>query len=97
MYYKQRELRRMWEVELYDGDKDDPNVTTHKETVVAWNQVEAIRRGGGNVASPPVALYYVTWPDVKDGPIFRIDDPKVGPIVVAEIAPSVAIPDEATI
>ncbi len=75
MFYKRRELRRLWDVEVYNGDPEDPNVTTHIETVVAFNAVEANRKCGGRVALPPTARCYVTWPVDPNttGPIYRID------------------------
>ncbi|MCH8277961.1 MAG: hypothetical protein IIC12_03410, partial [Proteobacteria bacterium] len=42
-----RELRRMWEVDLYDGDHNDPDCPTYTETVVAFNAVAAIRKCSG--------------------------------------------------
>lgn len=63
MIYKNRELRRLWEVEVYKGDPDDEKPKTKKETVIAFNAVEANRLAPGPVASEPVAISFVTWDD----------------------------------
>lgn len=69
-----RLLRRLWEVEVYDGDPDDPGVTTTVETAVAWNAVDATRMGG-NVAKPPVAICWVSWPVNDEDPrIYKVYD-----------------------
>lgn len=91
-----QELRRMWEVLVYDGDPDDPNVTTSVETVVAWNAVDATRRSGKPVAAQPKALYYVTWPEYEGGPIYRIDNPSDGAIKAAEEVPTIGDPEGET-
>ena len=89
MVYKKRELRRLWEVEIYDGDREDSDVTTHLDRLVAWNHVDAIRHAGGHVATTPEAICFVTWPDFDGGPIYRVDSPSVGPVgdpITARIA-----------
>ncbi len=89
-----RELRREWEVELYDGDRNDPDCPTHTETVVAWNAVEAIRKcGNRRVVKQPRALHYVTWPEQKNsgGPIHKIES-TAGPTDQV-IEPTIAIPE----
>lgn len=71
-----RELRRLWEVDLYDGDRNDPNTPIRTETVVAFNAVEAIRKlHGFFVVTPPRAKHFVTWPELKkpDGQVLKID------------------------
>ena len=71
MFYKGRELRRLWEVEVFDGPPEE-DTPSHKETVIAWNAVDANQRCGGHVKSRPVALYFVTWPEAGEKPM-RID------------------------
>jgi hypothetical protein len=76
MVYQSRELRRLWEVELYTGNPDAKKPKTKKETVIAWNNVDAIRRSGGQCASEPVSLGFVTWPP-KENPeadVYFIED-----------------------
>lgn len=80
MVYKKRELRRLWGVDIYVGDRDDPKTKTRIEGVVAWSQVDAIRHAGGHVVSQPKPICFVTWPDFDGGPIFEIKSPKIGPI-----------------
>ena len=63
MRYFSRELRRLWGLEVYDGDPDDPDVTTHTERCIAWNAQDAIRRCGKRVAVMPESLGFVTWDD----------------------------------
>jgi len=82
MFYKgpkdrvTRALRRLWEIEVYDGDPDDPKTKTVKHTVIAWNAVDANRRAGAmNLVKPAKALSYVTWDDEP----FEIESPKKGP------------------
>ena len=63
MFYKRRELRRLWEIEIYTEDpNENPDVPTptKTETLVAWNAVGAIRATGGRAAKEPKPLYYVT-------------------------------------
>lgn len=88
MFYRGRELRRVWEVEIYEGDPEDPDVTTRTDTVIAWNQVEAIRRAGGRVVKQPVSKGFVTWPDGREKRVFKIED-TAGP-TDEEIAPSIS-------
>ena len=88
MFYNQRELRRLWKIEVYEGDPNDPDVTVRTETIVAWNQVDAIRHAGGKLAVQPEALYFVTWPD-NNNQIYRINDTS-GPIG-EPIEPSIGI------
>lgn len=80
MFYRQRELRRLWRVEVYDGDPEGDGVTTHIETVIAFNAVAANRKAGGPIAKEPVALHYVTWPEEENGPVFRVNSTKEGPV-----------------
>ena len=76
MKFKSRELRRLWDMRVYDGDPDDPKTKTKKETVVAMNEVDANRRTPGSIAEPPVELTFVTWPEPgeDDTEIFEIHD-----------------------
>jgi hypothetical protein len=73
MLYKNKLLRRLWEVTVYTGNPDVKKPKTKKETVLAWNMVDAVRRTGGQVAKQPVSLGYVTWPETEDGPIYFIE------------------------
>jgi hypothetical protein len=68
-------------------------VTTHVETVIAWNQVDATRRAGRHVAQLPKQVCFVTWPDA-DGNIFRIESTEEGPIG-EPLDPSLAPPEPA--
>ena len=92
---KTRELRRLWEVRVYEGDPDARIPKTKYTTVVAFNAVEAIRLCGGRAASEPVALDYVTWPEHPGDPVLRIQDTS-GPTdqVVEPIVPLSAEEDE---
>lgn len=95
---KTRELRRLFEVEVYvetdECDRNDPACPTRKETVVAWNAVDAIRRTGGKAVSQPVPKSWVTWPEYEGGPIFEIADPNEGPNRAAAVDPTVPIPEQ---
>jgi hypothetical protein len=100
MFYRKRELRRLWEIEVYDGDPhEDPDTPTptHKETIIAWNAVDAIRSAGGPVAVQPKALFFVTWPVPGDPEenIYRINNTGEGP-VGDPIVPSVRRDDPTT-
>jgi len=94
MRYKGRELRQLFEVEIYVGDKDAKNPETKIETIVAWNNVDAIRRCGGNAVKQPEAIAFVTWPEPGDSAekVYIIRDTS-GP-TDEEVAPSIAIPSE---
>jgi hypothetical protein len=94
MFYKGRELRRVWEVEVYEGDPEDPDVTTRTETVIAWNQVEAIRRAGGKVATLPVSKGFVTWPQGQEKRLFRIENTAGPTDEVVEPTLSIGADDE---
>jgi hypothetical protein len=73
MVYKARELRRLWELLVYIGDPDAAKPKTKKETVVAFNPVDATRRAAPRkMALPPKELTFVTWPEVEDGPVYEI-------------------------
>jgi hypothetical protein len=63
MRYKSRELRRLWEVKVYEGDPDAKNPKIHRGTVIAFNSVEALRLCGGKAAEPPREVCFVTWPE----------------------------------
>jgi hypothetical protein len=88
-----RELRRMWEVDLYDGDRNEPDCPIRTETVVAFNAVEAIRKCHGFfVVTPPRALHFVTWPELKKPgePVRKIES-TAGPTDEV-VEPTIAIP-----
>lgn len=77
MFYRGRELRRLWEVKVYIGKPDAKKPKTRIEKVIAWNAVDAIRRcGEAKVAEQPVALGFVTWPETKGDQIFFIESTK---------------------
>jgi hypothetical protein len=40
-------MRKLYEVEVYLGDPDKKSTKTEVLTVVAWNEVDALRRLGG--------------------------------------------------
>lgn len=61
MRYRSQELRRLWLVKVFDGDKEDPDCPVREEKVIAWNQVDAIRRVPGDIAKQPEQISYVTW------------------------------------
>lgn len=94
MFYRGRELRRLWEIEVFDGDREDPECPTKVETVIAWNAVDAIRRTGDRAAAQPKALHFVTWAEDGDSAqrIFRINNTEEGP-VGDPIEPSIALPE----
>lgn len=80
-------MRRLYQVELYDGDPDDPDTPIITETVVAWNATDAMRRCAGRAAvKEPTALHYVTWEDDSGG-LYRIES-TAGPSD-EEVAPSI--------
>jgi hypothetical protein len=56
-----QELRRLWLVTIYNGDKEDPDCPLKEETVIAWNSTDAVRRCGADVALLPTSLGFVTW------------------------------------
>jgi hypothetical protein len=89
---KTRALRRLWLVQCFDGDPDDPNVGVVEKSCVAWNQPHAIRMCG-RVAKLPQHKCFVTWPENEGDPIYEIYD-TAGPIDV-EVKPTVAIHDSA--
>jgi hypothetical protein len=74
MIYKRRELQSLFEVKIYTGNPDAKRPKTKKETVIAWNHVDAIRQcGKQKVAEQPKFLHHVTWSDIENGPRFKID------------------------
>ena len=80
---------RLFNVEIYDGDPDDPKTKILKETIIAWNAMDAIRRcGNRRLVSQPVASHHVTHPKEEDGPIFKINS-TAGPTDDAEVKPSI--------
>jgi len=88
MFYRRRELRRLWEVDVYDGDPEDPDVEIRTETLIAWNAVDAIRHSNGSVVSQPRAVCFVSWPEGSNPNIYRVDNTGDGPVGDA-IVPSV--------
>lgn len=84
-----RALRQLWEVEIYDGDPNDPDVGLVVETVIAWNHVDAIRRIGRAVASVPRSLGFVTWSRTGEQHVYLIENTTDGPIEDAPVVPTV--------
>ena len=87
MRYLSRDLRALWELVIYTGNPDAKRPKTKKETVIAINAVDAIRRAGKPVAKPPEFIDYVTWPEIEGGPIYIIKDTS-GPTDI-EVKPTV--------
>lgn len=94
MFYRGRELRQLFEMEVYEDveKKNDENPVTYTETVVAWNAVDAIRRSGGKAATYPEHKGFVTWPEA-DGKVYIINSPLEGPSG-DPINPTIPIPTE---
>jgi len=94
MRYKGRELRQLFEVEIYIGDKNAKVPETKIETIVAWNGVDAIRRCAGDIVKQPRATAFVTWPvDGDTAERVYIIESTAGP-TDKEVMPSIAIPKE---
>lgn len=78
-----QELRRLWSLTIYDGDKEDLECPLRKETVIAWNSTDAIRRCGEDVALLPTSLGFVTWDEkplfieTTKGPTDRLVEPSI--------------------
>lgn len=88
MFYRGRELRRLWEVEIYVGKVDAKKPKTRTERVLAWNAVDAIRRcGEAKAVAQPVSLGYVTWPDTEGSAIYFIES-TAGP-TEEEVVPTI--------
>lgn len=81
MIYKSRQLRRLYQVEIYKTDK---RVHTHTETLIAWNAVDANRRVQGELAVEPKPICFVTW----DDPPRRIENPTDG--ALETVLPTIA-------
>ena len=93
MFYKNRELRRLWRIYIYDGDKEDPECPIREETLVAWNAVDAIRRCGQAAARQPEEVCFVSWPDDDAQAIQRVANPLAGPVGDV-VVPSIAVADK---
>ncbi len=95
MKYQNRDLPRLWECVVYTGDPNAKRPKTKKETVVAWNAVDANRKlAGMELAKEPKAVCFV-WQEDPDDPKskkFRIDDTS-GP-TDEEVKPSVEVEEE---
>jgi len=80
LIYRSRSLRRLFEVKVYrpaKGKEPGPRTKTTKETVIAWNAVDAIRQVAPlAVAEQPRPLVFVTW----DEPPRVIHNPTEGPM-----------------
>jgi hypothetical protein len=60
--YRNKEMRKLYEVEVYLGDPDKKSTKTEVLTVVAWNEVDALRRlGGHKAATQPKFVDFVSW------------------------------------
>lgn len=74
MVYKARELRRFWELVVYLGDPDADKPKTKKETIIAWNPTDAIRRASPRkLAVQPVEVGFVTWEENEGDDIYFIE------------------------
>ena len=95
MRYKGRELRRLWEVTVYEGDPNAKKPKTRTETVIAFNAVEALRKCPGQAAEEPRALMFVTWPEAGNPTIYKIED-TAGPTdeIVNPTVPEPVPPDD---
>jgi hypothetical protein len=88
-----RALRRLWEIEVYEGNETpDEDTPTRTETVIAWNAVDAIRRSGSRAFAQPRSLGFVSWP-VDGDDIFIVATPKIGPIG-DPVETTIATPEE---
>lgn len=77
MRYKGRELRQLFEIEIFTGDWEDGDEDTETVTSLGVNAEDALRRlGNRRAAKYPEALCYVTWPEPGQPAtdIYRIDD-----------------------
>ena len=77
MRYKGRDLRRLFEIDVYVGDPNAETPETRTVTSLGVNAQDAIRRLGRNKpATYPKALHYVTWPEPGHPAteIYQIDD-----------------------
>ena len=78
MRYKGRELRQLFEIEIYTGDWEDGDEETRTVTALGVNAVDALRRIGNvnRAAAQPQALCFVTGPEPGQpaSEIYRIDD-----------------------
>lgn len=65
MKYKNQELKSLYEVKLYVDDPDKKKPKTVKETVIAFNHVDALRQcGNRKAAEMPKFLHHVTWDEI---------------------------------
>lgn len=97
MRYKGRELRQLFEIEVYTGDWEAGDEKTRTVTALGVNAEDAIRRIGASnrAATYPQALCFVTWPDPGEpaSEIYRIDntsgpsDEKIEPEFMRREAP----------
>lgn len=92
MKYRNRELRRLYEVEVYTGDPEANPVWVKKKTCVAFNQTQAIRVAGGKVANQPKFICFVTWPEKHGDPLLEIKD--TGGPTTHRIEPTIPVSDE---
>lgn len=97
MIYMRRELRRLWAVNVYVKTEDSSPPTDDTEqiahTIIAWNEVDAIRLAPGDAATRPEAICFVTWPEEDGDPIYRVNHPTTGP-TDEEINPTVPLPKD---
>jgi len=95
VFYKHRELPRLWEIEIYEQDPHEhPETATQLLTIVAWNAVGAIRGAGKQAVAQPRQLCFVTHPEQdpegKDQ-IYRVNDPKEGPLFDSPVVPTIGL------
>jgi hypothetical protein len=83
MRYKGRDLRQLYEIEIYTGDWENGETATRKVTALGVNAEDAMRRLGSSnrPAKYPKALHFVTWPEPGQdaSEVYRIDDTS-GPV-----------------
>lgn len=90
-----RMLRRLWECTVFKGDPDATKPKTKKETVIAWNEVDAIRKfGGSRLAKQPENIGWVTWPREQEDYVYFIQNPTEGPDEKKKVRPSVGGVDD---
>ena len=82
MRYKGRDLRQLFEIEIYTGDWENGEFDTRTITALGVNAEDALRRLGRNrAATYPKALHFGSWPEPGEAfsEIYRIDDTS-GPV-----------------
>ena len=92
---KTRALRRIWELKIFEGDPDAKKPKTRKETVIAWNSVDAIRKAGGRLSEEPKPIGFVSWPrNEEQHHVYLVDNPSDGPDEDTPIVPTLGSVDD---